>query len=367
MTRKQSGFAAALTGALLNLLLFGGKLFAGLYTGSVAIRADAFNNLGDSASSLVSLIGLKMSRKKPDKEHPFGHGRIEYITALVVALLVLWVGVDFFTTSVRGLRGSERAAFRLPALLILIISLFVKLFMALMYRRTAQKTKSMTMKAAALDSFSDMLITAITMAALVLSRFSSFPFDAVCGLAVSVFIIVSAVKMIGETTRPILGAQADTRLSGEIVKLLLSDDKILGVHDLVLHDYGPDHVIASVHAEMPQDMSFFEVHSVFHHLEEQAQKSLSVELVIHGDPVDTTDPDTQILRYALKSILSSLDKGLGYHDLQLFPVENNVQVSLDLVVPYVCAIPQPEIEAAITRELTRLNPKYTVSCRMDRV
>jgi len=354
-------------GLLINIVLFSLKLWVGAVSGSVAVNADAFNNLGDFISSLVSLIGLRMSRKKPDREHPFGHGRIEYLAATVVSFFVLWVGIEFFRTSVTNLFTPSDVVFKTYILVLLLLTAAAKLFLGFFYRFISLKTGSAVGRASMLDSFADVFITLITVLSLIVGRVTDFPVDSIAGIIVSVFIVVNAFKMISETLRPILGSQPDTKMLEQIITLVLKDEHVLGVHDPVIHNYGPLKNFASIHAEMPQSMSFLEVHTIFHGIEALVRDKLSIELVIHGDPVDTADPETQILRYALKSILLDIDKSLGYHDLQLIRKDSQTYISFDIAVPYGFTADLGELSDKIKKGIKKLNESYLVSFTVDNI
>ena len=332
--RTHEGIFAGFVGITCNLILSAVKFVIGFFTGSISIQADAVNNLSDCASSLTSLIGFKMASKAADKEHPFGHGRIEYVAGLVVSFLVIAVSFEFFKSSIARIIAPEPIQYRLSLLVILIISIFVKLAMGLYYMKVSKKIDSVAVKASAFDSFSDMAVTSVTVLAFALSPVTNIPIDGIAGILVALFIFIGGIKMIKETLNPLIGRSPDQKTTDDIISILNRYDQILGVHDLMVHDYGPGKILASVHAEVPMGLSFHSAHSLIDRAETDIKNECGISIVIHGDPVATMDPALQRIRSLLRSILRSIDPAMAYHDLRLEKEDGGTVIYFDLVIPY---------------------------------
>ena len=287
--RLAYGRLCGLVGIGLNLLLFGGKLFAGTVSGSVAVTADAFNNLSDAGSSVVTLLGFQLAGKKPDPQHPFGHGRIEYISGLVVSGLILLMGVELGNSSVEKILHPEAVDFSLLAMGILVASIAVKLYMYLYNRRIGRRISSAAMEATATDSLSDAIATTAVLAAMLVGRFTDLMIDGWVGLVVACFILFSGYQAAKETLWPLLGQPPEQELVERIQQMVLSHPPICGIHDLVVHDYGPGRMMVSLHAEVPAHGDILELHDVIDTAEMELKRTLHCDAVIHMDPIITDD------------------------------------------------------------------------------
>lgn len=283
--RKRYGMLGGILGILCNLLLFGTKLVVGTVSGSIAIVSDAFNNLSDMGSSLVTVVGARVSVKRADKEHPYGHGRAEYISALVVAILIIVFGVELLKSSAEKLFDYEKVEMSVVSAIILILSILVKLWMWYYNRVMARKIESGLLAAASRDSLNDVAATAAIVASAIAARFVSFPIDGIAGICMSGLIIYTGCDLVKSTADRLMGAAPDEKLIEHIEEILMSEDSVLGLHDLMVHDYGPGRMIGSVHAEVPEDMQLCEVHRVIDEAEHRIMRETGVDIVIHMDPV----------------------------------------------------------------------------------
>lgn len=285
--REQYGVIGGILGILCNTFLFAMKLFAGILSGSIAILSDAFNNLSDMGASLISIFGAKISNLCADEDHPYGHGRAEYISSLIVALLILFVGQELFFSSIRKMLHPETVSVSLSSILILILSLGVKLWMWSYNRFLGKSISSEVLLAAAKDSINDCLATTAILISAVLSPITPFPLDGIMGLLVSCLILWSGYRIAWDTIHYLLGHRPTEELEEKITHAVLDNDIVLGMHGLMVHDYGPGRIIASVHAEVPETLSLVECHSLIDQIEKNILKELNVDIVIHMDPVKT--------------------------------------------------------------------------------
>ena len=314
--RAQVGQLCGIVGIAANLLLFLGKLLAGLALSSISVMADSFNNLSDAGSSIITLVGFRLSRKPPDAEHPFGHGRAEYIVSLVIAFLILLLGYEFLKTSIAQIMNPSPVSFTGLSLGILIAAMLAKIWLYLFYRRCGKIIRSSALLAASTDSRNDVLITAATIVSVVVTHLSGIDADGYVGAFVALVLLYSGWVIAKDAASPLLGKPAGRKLAAQIQSALLAFDEILGVHDLIVHDYGPGHVIASIHAELSDTTSLPEAHAVIDRAERELGRSLGVLLVIHIDPVDIDDPELNRLKAAVAAILA-IDRAATAHDFRL--------------------------------------------------
>lgn len=366
MKRLKKALLSSAVGLIVNLGLSAMKFVAGAVTSSIAIQADAVNNLTDAISSLTTLIGFKISGRYADKEHPFGHGRMEYISGFFVSVLIAAVGLEFFKTSVERIINPSPVYFSLFPFIVLIITIIVKLAMGLYYLTVSKRINSLAVRASAFDSFSDSIVTGITVISFLISRYTDMPIDGIGGVIVAAVIIAGAIKLIRELLNPLLGCSPKESTVDCITSLLTSYEHILGIHDLIIHEYGPENFIASVHAEIPQEMSFKEAHQLTETAEKAAMELYGINLVIHGDPVDVKNPELQFVRYELKRILRDIDKALAYHDLRLVPDDGHIDVVFDLVIPYGRGANIEKISEQVSERLKHINPQYDPEITADR-
>ena len=327
--RTRYGMLASVVGIFCNVLLFSVKLAIGLILSSLAVTADAFNNLSDAASSIISFVGVKMAGKPADAEHPFGHGRIEYIAALIVSFLVIEVGFTFFKSSISKIMHPEEITFDPVPFIILILSILVKLWMAFFNNKLGKRIDSKVMLATAADSLGDV----ITTSAIVLFHFTSINVDAIAGLIVSGIVIWSGVSIAKDTLEPLIGQRVPSELYQKITDMVESYEGIVGAHDLIVHNYGPNRSMATIHAEVPNDVSIEASHEIIDRIERDAKKELNILLVIHMDPVEMRDEEVLELRDKTSHIVHALDPELHFHDFRVLKENEQKNLIFDLVVP----------------------------------
>ncbi|MGN1230885.1 MAG: cation diffusion facilitator family transporter, partial [Anaerotignum sp.] len=332
--RASVGKLAGAAGIVCNSLLFLGKLIAGLLAGSVAIIADAVNNLSDASSSVVTLLGFRLAQQPADADHPYGHARYEYLSGLVVAVLILVIGVELVKSSVGKIIHPEPIAFSALTVTILAASIVVKLWMSVFFGTLGKKIKSTTLCATSVDSRNDVISTAGVLLGCLVGYFFHIKIDGVVGLLVALFILYSGVNIVKETISPLLGQQADGELVEKIHALVLSHEKVLGVHDLLVHDYGPGQCFASLHVELSAAEDALACHEIIDHIENEVRKELHVDLVIHYDPVVVDDAEGNEMRAMLEEIISEIDSRLSIHDFRMTHAGKETKLVFDLAVPY---------------------------------
>nr|WP_288683320.1 cation diffusion facilitator family transporter [uncultured Anaerobutyricum sp.] len=331
--RTRYGMLASVVGIFCNVLLFSVKLAIGLILSSLAVTADAFNNLSDAASSIISFVGVKMAGKPADAEHPFGHGRIEYIAALIVSFLVIEVGFTFFKSSISKIMHPEEITFDPVPFIILILSILVKLWMAFFNNKLGKRIDSKVMLATAADSLGDVITTSATVISIVICHFTSINVDAIAGLIVSGIVIWSGVSIAKDTLEPLIGQRIPSELYQKITDMVESYEGIVGAHDLIVHNYGPNRSMATIHAEVPNDVSIEASHEIIDRIERDAKKELNILLVIHMDPVEMRDEEVLELRDKTSHIVHALDPELHFHDFRVLKENEQKNLIFDLVVP----------------------------------
>lgn len=333
------GKLAGLTGIVCNIFLAGLKILAGLVTGSVAITGDGINNLTDCASSVVTLLGFRMAQRPADGEHPFGHGRYEYISGVVVAALVLLAGAELAKSSLQKILHPQSVPFTALTLAILLLSIGVKLWMTVFNRKLGKLIGSKTLEATAQDSRNDVIATSAVLLSFLLDALLHIPMDGFVGMGVALFILWSGISLAKNTVDPLIGTQADQELVEQLRSLILAHQRILGIHDLLIHDYGPGHCFATVHAEMDAGESPLDAHDQLDHIEQEAMRRLGIHLVIHYDPIAET-ADWAACRAMAKDCAAALDAAASIHDLRIVDYQGQQKLTFDLAVPY--ALPQTD-------------------------
>ena len=331
--RTRYGMLASVVGIFCNVLLFSVKLTIGLILSSLAVTADAFNNLSDAASSIISFIGVKMAGKPADAEHPFGHGRIEYIAALIVSFLVIEVGFTFFKSSISKILHPEEISFDLVPFVILILSILVKLWMAFFNNKLGKRIDSKVMLATAADSLGDVITTSATVLSIIICHFTSINVDAIAGLIVSAIVIWSGISIAKDTLEPLIGERVPAELYQKITDIVESYDGIIGTHDLIVHNYGPNRSMATIHAEVPNDINIEVSHEIIDKIERDVKKDLNILLVIHMDPVEMRDEEVLSLREKTSRIVHALDPKLNFHDFRVLKENEQRNLIFDLVIP----------------------------------
>ncbi len=361
--RERYGLLAGGAGLGLNILLFAVKLCAGALTGAISVTADAFNNLSDAAGSAVTLAGFKLASQRADERHPFGHGRIEYLAGLGVSMLILLVGVELGRGSIEKIFHPEDTVLAPLAVCLLLASIAVKLWMGWFYAALGRRADSAALGAAAADARSDVLATSAVLLGLLASRLFHVQLDGWLGLLVAAFILRSGWGAAKDTLDPLLGTPPDPAVVAEIEGLILSHPPISGVHDLVIHDYGPGRRMMSVHAEVPADGSLAELHAVIDRAERELDERFGLEAVIHLDPVDRGGPRSDRLRSLAGELARGIDPAATVHD---FRCGGDGQVAFDVVVPYDVALSDGEVRAALEEKLLAREPGCRPAIGVDR-
>ncbi|MCI8558485.1 MAG: cation transporter [Lachnospiraceae bacterium] len=332
--RTEYGVMASTVGIICNILLFTGKFMVGLVLHSVSVQADAFNNLSDAASSVVGFVGVKMASKPADKDHPFGHGRIEYIAALIVSFLVIEVGLSFLKTAVGKIWEPEELSFSTISVLVLLISIGVKLWMAYFNRKLGRRIHSTVMMATATDAMGDVVTTSAAVLSLLFCRFTGINIDGIVGALVSLVVMWAGVGIAKDTLEPLIGKAVDPELYRQVTEFVEGYEGILGSHDLIVHNYGPTRSLASIHAEVPNDVSIEISHEIIDRIEREAAKKLGIFLVIHMDPVEVRDDRIAAVRSKVTAVLKELDDRLTLHDFRMVDGEQQINLIFDVVVPF---------------------------------
>lgn len=332
--RRAYGMLCSVVGVVLNVLLFAGKYLAGLISGSIAITADAFNNLSDAGSSIITLIGFKFSGMKPDADHPFGHGRIEYLSGLGVAMLIILMGFELLKTAVGKIMNPEPIEGGLLPAAILIVSICVKLYMAYYNRTTGKKIHSEAMLATATDSLSDSIATTAVLIAMVFAVVTGINIDGWCGCVVAVLVLYAGYQAAKDTLDPLLGQAPEKEFVDEIETIVMAHEDIVGIHDLVVHNYGPGRCMISLHAEVPGDGNIFELHDEIDLIEKELKAKLSCEAVIHMDPLEVNNEKIVEMKQILVEKIAEAYPGVSIHDFRMVQGPTHTNLIFDAVVPY---------------------------------
>lgn len=363
--RLAVGKLAGVVGILCNGLLCLGKVLVGTLSGSVAIVADGVNNLSDAASSVVTLLGFRMAQQPADADHPYGHARYEYISGLVVAALILVIGADLAQSSVSKILSPEPVDTSPVIFGVLIGSILVKLWMSRFFAGLGRHIQSTTLQATSVDSRNDVVASAAVLAGCLVEKFAHLTVDGYVGLAVAAFILWSGVGIARETISPLLGRGADRGLAEQLSALVLSHEKVLGLHDLLVHDYGPGQCFASVHVEMSAQEDPLVCHDIIDDIECQALETLHVHLVIHYDPVVEDDAEWNQMRLAVEEAAAAISPRLSVHDFRLVRGAKGTKVVFDLAVPYDMAEQRPAIRTQLEQAVAALRPEYLTVIRFD--
>lgn len=364
--RERYGVLSGGVGIFLNLLLSLGKFFAGVVTGSIAVTADAFNNLSDAGSSVVTLVGFKLAGQKADDGHPFGHGRIEYLAGLLVSLLILMVGVELGKTSIEKIVQPEEVAFSILSVGILVCSILIKLWMSLFNRKLGKRIHSAAMQATATDSLSDVVATSAVLAGTLIGHFAHVSIDGWIGVVVAVFILRAGWGAAKDTLNPLLGTAPDPELVKAIQQLVLSHEQVVGMHDLVIHDYGPGRRMCSFHAEVPEGDDIMEAHDAIDHIEREIQEKFGIETTAHMDPIATGDSEVARLREQMSELVREIDQDMSIHDFRLTRGPRHSNLIFDVVVPHRCRLSDEEIRRRITEAAEQVVPGCYVVLQLDR-
>lgn len=365
--RTDYGVLASFVGIFCNVLLFAGKLLVGLALHSIAVMADAFNNLSDAASSIIGFIGVKMVSKPADEDHPFGHGRIEYIAALIVSFLVMQVGFSFFKSSLGKIREPEELTFSLIPVLILLASICVKLWLGRFNRILGKRINSKVMLATAADAMGDVITTSATILSLLVCKFTGFNIDGYVGLVVSLVVMWAGLSIAKDTLEPLIGAAVDPEIYRLITEKVESYEGIVGSHDLIVHNYGPTRSLASIHAEVPNNVDIEKSHEIIDRIERDVARELNIFLVIHMDPVETSNAQVTETKEQVLGVLKSIDSCLTLHDFRMVSGEEQTNLIFDAVVPASCSdVRMHELSGEIQQKVHELNPHFQCVITMEK-
>lgn len=352
-------------GIVVNLLLTIAKFFVGTITGSISVSADAVNNLSDAGSSVITLAGFKMSKKPADKDHPYGHGRIEYITALIVSFLILLMGFELLKSSVDKIRNPEPVTYSTVALVILLLSIGMKLWLAYFNHRLGKKIDSAATKAVVTDSLSDTAATAVALSALVISRFTDIPVDGWFGIVVALFIFRSGVEVLKDTIALLLGKPPEREFFEEIENAILAYDGIVGVHDLIIHDYGPGRTFASAHAEVPANVDIMQSHDTVDLIERDLFQKYGMLISIHMDPVIVDDTRIDALKSMCAEVLAEVETSVTFHDFRVVEGPTHTNLIFDVVVPLDCGKEDKWICDTVSEKLSKIDERYFCVITVD--
>lgn len=364
--RQQYGILCGIVGIFLNILLFAGKLFVGGLSHSIAIMADAFNNLSDAGSSLILLFGFRLAGQKPDPEHPFGHGRLEYVAGLIVSMIIMVMAVELMRSSGQKILHPEEVIWHTGTLVMLVVSILVKLYMFTYNRSYGKKIASAAMGATALDSISDAVATFVVLISTVVSHFTGLQIDGVCGMLVGIFIMYAGISAARDTINPLLGQPAEECFVERVHEIVLSRKEILGMHDLVVHNYGPGRTMLSLHAEVPVDGSLVELHEVIDEVEHQISDELDCSAVIHIDPIWAKDEETQKMKKEMEADLKLMDPSLALHDFRVVRCTSHMKLFFDIQEPYSCKIEEKELVKRLQDHVAENHPGVELVVYVDR-
>lgn len=350
--RELYGRLAGAVGIICNLLLSVMKLIIGSVSNSVSITADATNNIADAGSSIVTLVGFRLSGKPADKDHPYGHARIEYISSLIISFLILLIGCSIFKESITKIFNPEESLFNVATVIVLVASILVKLWLSIFNKFLGKQINSKALEATAIDSRNDVITTAAVLLASTISHFTGFNLDGYMGVIVSIFILISGINLVKETLDPLLGQPPTKEMFETIEKKILAYDNVLGVHDLMVHSYGPNTYFASAHIEMDAKIDVLVCHDIMDQIERDFKSDLNIHLVVHLDPTILDSPEINELKEMVNDIICEIDRDLTFHDFRVVVGEENKNVLFDVVVPPEYKYSDEELEKIITDKIT---------------
>ncbi len=368
-SRRKCGFIAGIVGIITNVLLVILKMFIGAITNSVAIIAEGVNNLGDAASSIVTLVGFKLAGKQADDDHPFGHERIEYIAGLIVSLLILIVGIQLIVQSVGKIIHPEKSTFTIVTTIIFGSSLFVKIWQGIFYYKVSKRIQSATLRAAGQDAFNDCISTTVVLiSSIVMLFFPNLAIDGYAGIIVSAFIIKTGIELVKETADPLIGSLPEQTVVDKIINIATENPKILGYHDFMVHSYGPSRMFASIHLEFDYRENILDIHDIVDNIEYETKKQTGVNLVVHMDPIDSINPETIELKNKVNSIVESTENVISFHDFRIVKGPTHTNVLFDLVLSLEThnnTAAKKNIVRYITDQIKLIDPRYNVIIKTD--
>lgn len=364
--RRRYGMLTSIVGICLNILLFLGKYFAGIVSGSIAVTADAFNNLSDAGSSFMTLVGFKFAGMKPDKEHPFGHGRFEYVAGLGVSMAIILMGFELLKSSVDKVLNPSVVNMDMLTMVILIVSICVKIYMAVYNLTTSKKIDSPAMKATGMDSLSDTIATAVVFASAIVSKVFQWNIDGYCGIMVAFLILYAGYSAAKETISPLLGTAPSQELVEEIKGIVMAHDEIVGIHDLIVHDYGPGRMIISLHGEVSGDEDVFVLHDAIDRIERELGDKLNCEAVIHMDPIAVNDELVNNTKTQVEELVISVDQRLTIHDFRMVTGTTHTNLIFDILVPYGLEMTDEQIKRAVEELICKKWNNYFAVIKVDK-
>lgn len=367
--RSAYGKLCGIVGIILNILLFVGKFLAGIWSNSIAITADALNNLSDAGSSLVTLFGFKLAEQKPDSEHPFGHGRMEYLAGLLVSAVILMMGFELIQDSIDKILHPAQVIFSFPVMFVLGVSILIKCYMAFYNFQYGKRFESVTLKATATDSLSDCISTGVVFVATLIGHYTNVQIDGFCGIAVGGLIFVAGINAAKETLNPLLGQPPEPEFVEQIETMVLEYDKkaIIGVHDLIVHDYGPGRRIISLHAEVPAEGDMLQLHDVIDNLEMKFRRELGCLTTIHMDPVVTTDERVRELKEKTRILVENIGHKLSVHDFRVVFGDTHTNLIFDMVIPFEFALSDLEtVKLVQNRVKEQFGEQYFAVINVDK-
>ncbi len=356
--RTAYGILSGVVGIVLNLILCAAKFLVGSLTGSIAITADAANNLSDAGSSVVTVFGFKLSNKPSDEDHPFGHGRIEYIAALIVSFLILFMSYELGRSSIEKIMNPDPVKFSVISAVIIAVSILGKVWLAFFNNKLGKKINSAAMTAVVKDSVGDILATSITLVALILSKFTTLPVDGYLGILVSLFVLYAGIGILKETVGVLLGRPPEKEFVNEFEKRILSYDGVEGIHDMMIHDYGPGRLFGSVHIEVPANVNIRISHDVADIIEKEVGEAMGMTLTVHLDPIETDNETVNELKSVTASVISEIDKRYTFHDFRIVQGPTHTNLIFDLVIPHDHKQSRAEIADMVSDKIREYNPMY---------
>lgn len=364
--RSAYGYLCGIVGIVINILLFGGKFLAGFLSGSVAVTADAFNNLSDAGSSIISLIGFRLASQKPDPHHPFGHGRFEYIASLIISMVIIMMGFELGKDSIGKIIVPEKVEYSWITFAVLIVSIFAKFYMFIYNRSIGKKIDSSTLRATATDSISDTVSTFAVLISAILTVSTEIVIDGWVGLAVAGFIMFAGISSAKETIDSLLGTPPDEEFCKKVEDIVLSHDGMIGIHDMIVHNYGPGRVFISLHAEVPSDGNFVDIHDTIDNIEHDIMRETGCLATIHMDPVDVRDELTAQMKAKVGEIIFEIDEQITFHDFRMVSGPTHTNVIFDIVVPYNYKYSDEEIVEIIANKIHETDERFFAVIDVDK-
>ena len=364
--REKYGTLGGLVGIIVNMIIAAAKLIIGSFSGSISITADAVNNFSDAGSSIITLIGFKMANKPADEDHPYGHGRIEYISGFIVAFIVLIFGVELMKSSVDRIINPAEITYSIWAIVVLVLSIAGKIWLGLFNRKLGKAINSTAMTAVFTDCISDSGATAVTIISMLLAHFAKINIDGILGVIVAIIIIIAGINIIRDTLNPLLGQAPDKELVENIAETVLSFDKVVGIHDLVLHNYGSTKTFGSIHVEVPGNENVLVVHEIMDNIELEIKKKYGVEIVAHTDPIETDNKLVEDNKKFIIDVINNIDEKLTIHDFRLVTGPTHTNLIFDVVLPYTVKINENDIKQTICQKVKEIKPEYNCVITVDR-